>query len=233
MPLFLYSLLLYVYYFWSSGLSLVGYIEYFRNVLTPWWFIPCLIPFLIFAPFLFQCLKSLSDEWVKLLAKLGIALSLWGIVGCFLAWAFNVTGHATLGRALGICTALIPATLVPNSYYIHFCLGYFIRRLIPILSDKRKNQLIALGLVCWVLDVVFGHFGINRVYPSYAWLPATVAILSCSTASRFPTGLVRVRLAGRQSARTPFTFCSSQLSRLPSLWYTHRSSVATSCLTPP
>lgn len=45
LPLFLYSLLLYVYYFWSSGLSLVGYIEYFRNVLTPWWFIPCLIPF--------------------------------------------------------------------------------------------------------------------------------------------------------------------------------------------
>lgn len=176
MPLFLYSLLLNVYYFWSSGLSLVGYIEYFRNVLTPWWFIPCLIPFLIFSPFLFQCLKSLSDEWAKLLAKLGIALSLWGIVGCFLAWAFNVTGHATLGRALGICTALIPATLIPNSYYIHFCLGYFIRRLIPILSDKRKNQLIVLGLVCWVFDVVFGHFGINRVDPSYAWLPATVAI---------------------------------------------------------
>ena len=176
LPLFLYSLLLCVYYFWSSGLSLVGYIEYFRNVLTPWWFIPCLIPFLIFAPFLFQCLKSLSDEWVKLLAKLGIALSLWGIVGCFLAWAFNVTGHATLGRALGICTTLIPATLVPNSYIIYFCLGYFIRRLIPILSDRRKNQHIVLGLVCWVLDVAFGHFGINRVDPSYAWLSATVAI---------------------------------------------------------
>lgn len=59
LPLFLYSLLLYVCHHWSSGLSLVGYIEYFSNVLTPWWFIPCLIPFLIFAPFLFQCLKSL------------------------------------------------------------------------------------------------------------------------------------------------------------------------------
>lgn len=176
LPLFLYSALLYVYYSWSSGLSLFGYIEYFNNVLTPWWFIPALIPFLIAAPFLYKCLESLSDDWVKLLAKFGVVLSTWGIVGCFLTWSFDVTGHATLGRLVGICTSLMPATLVPNSYFIYFCLGFFIRRLIPILSDKHKKQLIVLGLSCWVLDTAFAHFGINRVDPSYAWLPATIAI---------------------------------------------------------
>ena len=146
LPLFLYSALLYVYYSWSSGLSLFGYIEYFNNVLTPWWFIPALIPYLIAAPFLYKCLESLSDDWVKLLVKYAVLLSVWGIVGCFLTWGFDVTGHATLGRLVGICTSLLPATLVPNSYFIYFCLGFFIRRLIPILSDRRKKQLIVLGL---------------------------------------------------------------------------------------
>ena len=189
LPLFLYSALLYVYYSWSSGLSLFGYIEYFNNVLTPWWFIPALIPYLIAAPFLYKCLESLSDDWVKLLVRFSVVLSIWGIAGCFLTWAFEVTGHATLGRMVGICTSLLPATLVPNSYFIYFCLGFFIRRLIPILSDRRKNQLMVLGLSCWLLDAAFAHFGINRVDPSYAWLPATIAIFLIFDRLSIPDGI--------------------------------------------
>lgn len=176
LPLFLYSAVLYVYYNWSSGLSPFGYIGYFSNVLSPWWFIPTLIPLLIVAPFLYKCLESLGDDWVKLLVKLSVVLSVWGMAGCFLTWVFEVTGHFTLSRVVGICASLLPATLVPNSYFIYFCLGFFIRRLIPLLSGKRKNQLIVLGLVCWFLDTTFAHFGINRVDPSYAWLPATISI---------------------------------------------------------
>lgn len=189
LPLFLYSALLYVYYSWSSGLSLFGYIEYFNNVLTPWWFIPALIPYLIAAPFLYKCLESLSDDWVKLLVRFSVVLSIWGIAGCFLTWAFEVTGHATLGRMVGICTSLLPATLVPNSYFIYFCLGFFIRRLIPILSDRRKKQLMVLGLSCWLLDAAFAHFGINRVDPSYAWLPATIAIFLIFDRLSIPDGI--------------------------------------------
>lgn len=189
LPLFLYSALLYVYYSWSSGLSLFGYIEYFNNVLTPWWFIPALIPYLIAAPFLYKCLESLGDDWVKLLVRFSVVLSIWGIAGCFLTWAFEVTGHATLGRMVGICTSLLPATLVPNSYFIYFCLGFFIRRLIPILSDRRKKQLMVLGLSCWLLDAAFAHFGINRVDPSYAWLPATIAIFLIFDRLSIPDGI--------------------------------------------
>lgn len=83
LPLFLYSALLYVYYGWSSGLSLFGYIEYFNNVLTPWWFIPALIPYLIVAPFLYKCLESLSDDWVKLLVKFAVILSVWALSDAF------------------------------------------------------------------------------------------------------------------------------------------------------
>lgn len=190
LPLFLYSVLLYLYYNWSSGLSLFGYIEYFNNVLSPWWFIPALIPFLIAAPFLYKCLESLSDDWVKLLVKLSLVLSIWGIAGCFLNWAFEVTGHTTLCRMVSICTSLLPATLVPNSYFIYFCLGFFIRRLIPILSKKRKNQLVILGLLCWILDTAFAHFGINRVDPSYAWLPATIMIFLIVDRVSIPDGAV-------------------------------------------
>lgn len=122
------------------------------------------------------CNRLRSDDCVELLVKLSVVLSIWGIAGCFLTWAFEATGHATLGRMVGICMSLLPATMVPNSYFIYFCLGFFIRRLIPILSDRRKNQLIVLGLLCWILVTAFAHFGINRVDPSYAWLPATIAI---------------------------------------------------------
>lgn len=101
----------------------------------------------------------------------------------------EVTGHATLGRMVGICTSLLPATLVPNSYLIYFCLGFFIRRLIPVLSDKRKKALIVLGLACWVVDTAFAHFGIKRVDPSYAWLPATIAIFLIVDRLSIPDGI--------------------------------------------
>lgn len=69
-------------------------------------------------------------------------------------------------------------------------MGFFIRRLIPILSDRRKKQLIVLGLSCWLLDTAFAHFGINRVDPSYAWLPATISIFMIFDRLVIPDGRV-------------------------------------------
>lgn len=52
LPLFVYSFLLYLYNARLTVLSIHGYIVYFSQILTPWWFIPALIPFLVVAPFL-------------------------------------------------------------------------------------------------------------------------------------------------------------------------------------
>lgn len=43
--------------------------------------------------------------------------------------------------------------------------------------------------MCWILDTAFAHFGINRVDPSYAWLPATIAIFLIVDRLSMPDGI--------------------------------------------
>ena len=178
LPLFVYSFLLYLYNVGFTGLSIHGYIAYFSQVLTPWWFIPALIPFLVVAPFLNWLFEKLDDHQIKSIATLACVLTAWGFISYVLTWVFRSTGHETLVLVIGILQKFVPTVVIPGSaYFMYFCLGYFFRRLAPLAVDSTRKKLIALGLIAWVVDVVCAYFGVDRFDPSFPWLFASIAVL--------------------------------------------------------
>lgn len=81
-----------------------------------------------------------------------------------------------------------------------------------MLSDRCKNQLSVLGLVFRALDVAFAHFGINRVDPSYAWLPATIATFILFDRIEMPDG-IGSRAIGWVAKRS-YSICLLQLTTI-------------------
>ena len=139
-PLVVYSALLYL---WSSrltGLSIGGYFAFAAGEIgSPWWFIPTLIPFLVLAPFLCQFFEALSDKWALRLCKLVLVASLWSCLSYFGQWLFVAIGKPGAASMIETITYLIPTHLVPVGYFVFFCAGYFLRRMMPLLSRKNKK----------------------------------------------------------------------------------------------
>lgn len=178
LPLILYSVLLYLFTTGFAGATPYGYIAFFYDEMSPWWFIPALIPFLVIAPFLYQFFEKLNDCWIKMLVRLVCALTAWGFVSFTAAWVFRSSGHETIVFGLGILQHLVPTEIIPGSgYFMYFCMGYFFRRLAPNLSEAMRRRLIVLGLCAWTLDVVCGYFGIDRFDPSFLWLFTSISIM--------------------------------------------------------
>ncbi|WP_077071192.1 MULTISPECIES: acyltransferase [Bacteria] len=178
LPLFAYSVVLFLYKTNNSNWSVAEYLLFFSNELGPWWFIPTLIPFLVVAPFLYWQFEKLDNYQIKTIAKAACLVTLLGVCLNYLCWLFRVTNHSTLELTINITKRLLPTVLIPGSgYFMYFCLGYFYRRLAPDTSRTTKKKLIAFGLVLWAFDVVSAYFGVDRFDPSYPWLFATIAIL--------------------------------------------------------
>ena len=149
----------------------------FSGLLTSeWWFIQTLIPFLIIAPFLHTLFESLSDRRIIQLSKLILILTTWGICSTFLMWAASETNHPTISSAINCLRLFIPVSLIPNSYFIYFCLGYFFRRINPLISRSQKQKLIVLGISAWIVDGLFSYYGVPRIDPSLHWMFVTIAL---------------------------------------------------------
>lgn len=178
LPLVIYSLVLYLHATDFSCLSIHGYIVFFSDELTPWWFIPALIPFLLVAPFLYWLFEKLDDCQAKLVGTAACVLTAWGFISYTLAWALRATGHETSALVMGILQNFIPTQLIPGSgYFMYFCVGYFFRRLAPTTSDGTRKRLIGFGLCAWALEVACYYFDIDHFDPSFPWLFATIAVL--------------------------------------------------------
>ena len=202
LPLLVYSFLLYLYSTGFAGFSIHDYIAYFSQVLTPWWFIPALIPFLVVAPFLNWLFEKLDERQIKSIAILACTLTAWGFISYVLTWAFRSAGHETLVLAVGILQQLAPMVMIPGSaYFMYFCLGYFFRRLAPLAADITRKKLIVLGLFAWAADVVCAYFGVDRFVPSFPWLFACIAALFIFDRIRIDNSVVQriLEWTGRRS----------------------------------
>lgn len=176
-PLVVYSALLYL---WSSRLtelSIGGYFAFAAGEIgSPWWFIPTLIPFLVLAPFLCQFFEALSDKWALRLCKLVLVASLWSCLSYFGQWLFVAIGKPGAASMIETITYLIPTHLVSVGYFVFFCAGYFLRRMMPLLSKKNKKQLIAIGFLFWALDVTALYVGVSAADPSDYWFWVVIAL---------------------------------------------------------
>ena len=217
-PLVVYSALLYL---WSSRLtelSIGGYFAFAAGEIgSPWWFIPTLIPFLVLAPFLCQFFEALSDKWALRLCKLVLVASLWSCLSYFGQWLFVAIGKPGAASMIETITYLIPTHLVSVGYFVFFCAGYFLRRMMPLLSKKNKKQLIAIGFLFWALDATALYV------ESQLRIRATTG---SGSLSRCSSSLIASRLAlrrrlegpcdGRERGRIP-SICSSTRQSRPLL----------------
>ena len=71
---------------------------------------------------------------------------------------------------------LVPTHLVPVGYFVFFCSGYFLRKVILPLPEKRKKQLILIGCLAWVLDIVTNYFGVASDDPCDYWFWIVIAL---------------------------------------------------------
>lgn len=178
LPLVVYSMVLYLYQgTGTDDYNISGYIRFFSDQLSPWWFIPCLLPFLAIAPFLFVLFDGLTDRQVRLVAGAAVLMSGAGALLCLLSWLFRVSGHETLEIVVGLAQRFIPVSLFSYlGYLVYFCMGYFLRRLLILMSASEKRIVIGFGLAAWALDAYFAYEGIDLIDPSYFWLLGTAAI---------------------------------------------------------
>ncbi len=177
----------------SSAVSPAGYLAFASSIISgAWWFVPVLMPMLLGAPFLFVMFEALSDSQLRLLVKVVIALSLWGVACDLVASlsAFGVTWAPDLSSTL---LHLIPARMEPLfGYPLFFCMGYAIRRLGPVTSGEVRNHALLIGLLFWAGDALLAQFGFERSNPSHLWV--------FSTAGAFVLA-ERVRVRGSRATR--------------------------------
>lgn len=131
---------------------------------------------IVLAPFLCQFFEALSDKWALRLCKLVLVASLWSCLSSFGQWLFVAIGKPGAASMIETITYLIPTHLVPVGYFVFFCAGYFLRRMMPLLSRKNKKQLIAIGFLFWALDVTALYVGVSAADPSDYWFWVVIAL---------------------------------------------------------
>lgn len=177
----------------SSAVSPAGYLAFASSIISgAWWFVPVLIPMLLGAPFLFVMFEALSDSQLRLLVKVVIALSLWG-VACDLVASLSAFGVIWAPDLSSTLLHLIPARMEPLfGYPLFFCMGYAVRRLGPAASNEARNRALLIGLLFWAGDALLAQFGFERSNPSHLWVFSTVGAFVLAT---------RVRISGSLATR--------------------------------
>lgn len=169
LPLVAYSIVLYLVTSWPS-IGLGGYLSYTAGLLGGgWWFIPALIPMLILAPFIYQALEALSDEWIVRLTKLIAVLYAWGVVCHLVVFAATAIDRPGIVNLMTMLAYYVP-TKIPGGYLPIFIFGYLFRRLGAILSEEQKRLAARIGIVAWVLCFLFAGLGVPEDDPNQIWV---------------------------------------------------------------
>ena len=177
-PIVLYSIVVYVAtcYREGSSIGLGGYCSYaLKTVQGGWWFIPALIPFLVFAPFLFRAFEALDDEKVLKLFTVLSAMYIWGDSYHVLTYVLLMLDRPGATNLLSFVSLLFPRT-PPAGYFSVFVLGYFYRRLSDIWSVRQKNLMIAIGILAIFVCFLFAGIGMGEDDPNQLWVIAAFGL---------------------------------------------------------
>lgn len=188
LPIFLYSIFLYIYVYWGSfgiGSYLSFTVELFFG---PWWFVPTLVPFLILSPFLYKAFEGIDDRWIVRLTQLLAVFYMWGVLYHLIGYAATLIERPGLNNVLKIVTAGFPVTLIPG-YFAVFCYGYLYRRLSGIVSEKVKRVFRILVLPSILLTFVFAGIGVGRNDPNQIWVIGAFSMFFLFENVRIPEGI--------------------------------------------
>lgn len=177
LPIFVYSGLLYAYKTTTGSIGDMNYIRYTNDLVqSGWWFVPALIPCILVAPTLAKMFDALDDRTCKIALFVTLGIYAWGGLSCVVSYLLIGSQHITIAAAVSTLQHIIPQSLLGGTYFTFFCMGYFIKRVSPLLDMREVRLIKVAGILFFILDIISAYFGIERADPSYNWMIATVAI---------------------------------------------------------
>lgn len=177
LPIFVYAGLLYVSKAATGSATDTNFIRYTSGLVQGgWWFVPALIPYIMIAPILAKMFDALDDKTCKIALFVTLGIYAWGGLSCAVNSMLINSQHITLAAAVSMLQRIIPRSLLGGTYFTFFCLGYFIKRVTPLLNKRETCFIKSIGILFFVFDIVSAYFGFERSDPSFNWMIVTVAI---------------------------------------------------------
>lgn len=149
LPIFVYAGLLYTYKVVTGSLQDSNYIRYTSSLVQGgWWFIPALIPCILVAPVLSKMFDALNDRTCKTVLFVTLGIYAWGgLSSAAYSLLFN-SQHVTLAAAVSMLQSMVPRSLLGGTYFTFFCMGYFIKRVTPLLDTRDTHFIIvSVGII--------------------------------------------------------------------------------------
>lgn len=175
LPILIYSIVLYAFNSWGT-VTISGYISYSISLLSgDWWFIPTLIPFLALAPFLYQALEGISDEYLLHLLKLFAIVYVWGAATHVLAFVGCSLNTPDISSFVTLASYYFPRYLL-EGYFPVFILGYIYRRASTILTVNAKKRLARCSVPALALTFIFSGLGVGADDPDQLWVIAAFCL---------------------------------------------------------
>lgn len=177
LPIFIYASLLYAYKAATGSLQDTNYIRYTSSLVRGgWWFVPALIPCILVAPVLSKMFDALDDRTCKIILFATLGIYAWGGLSSAANSLLINSQHVTLSAAVGMLQNIIPRSLLGGTYFTFFCMGYFVKRVNPLLNRHEAGFIKTAGISFFIIDIVSAYFGLERSDPSFNWMIVTVAI---------------------------------------------------------
>lgn len=177
LPIFVYAGLLYAYKAAAGSLQDTNYIRYTSSLVQGgWWFVPALIPCILVAPVLAKMFDALNDRTCKIALFVTLGIYAWGGLSCAANSLLVNSQHVTLAATVSILQRMIPRSLLGGTYFTFFCMGYFVKRVTPLLDTREARLVKASGVLFFILDIASAYYGLERSDPSFNWMIMTVAV---------------------------------------------------------
>ena len=177
LPIFVYAGLLYAYKTATGSLQDTNYIRYTSGLVQGgWWFGPALIPYILVAPVLSKMFDALDDRTCKNALFVTLGIYAWGGLSCAANSMLINSQHVTLAAAVSMFLRIFPRSLLGGTYFTFFCLGYFVKRVTPLLNTREARFIKASGTFFFIFDIASAYFGFERSDPSFNWMIVTVAV---------------------------------------------------------
>lgn len=177
LPIFVYAGLLYAYKAATGSLQDTNFIRYTSGLVQGgWWFVPALIPYIMIAPILAKMFDALDNKTCKIALFVTLGIYAWGGLSCAVNSMLINSQHITLAAAVSMLQRIIPRSLLGGTYFTFFCLGYFIKRVTPLLDKRETCYIKSIGILFFIFDIASAYFGFERSDPSFNWMIVTVAV---------------------------------------------------------
>lgn len=119
---------------------------------------------------------ALDDRTCKIVLFVTLEIYAWGGLSSAENSLLTNSLHVTLAAAVSMLQNIIPRSLIGGTYFTFFCMGYFVKRVTPLLEKRETSFIKSIGILFFIFDIASAYFGFERSDPSFNWMIVTVAI---------------------------------------------------------